>query len=112
MKAGQIISLVDELKQNAADNQAIKSENEWLKGYLELYQNNPSLILSDARIISYESGNYSSVLTLNKGAVHGIKKNMPVLAFQNGNKGLVGKIIQVGTFTSQVIPIYNIDNIV
>ena len=37
---------------------------------------------------------------------------MPVVAFQNGNQGLVGKIVQVGTFTSQVIPIYNINNMV
>ena len=35
---------------------------------------------------------------------------MPVLAFQNGNRGLVGKIVQVGVFTSQVMPIYNINN--
>ena len=37
---------------------------------------------------------------------------MPVIAFQNGNQGLVGKVVQVGTFTSQIMPIYNINNIV
>ena len=53
-----------------------------------------------------------SYLTIDKGTVNGIKKNMPVIAFQNGNNGLVGKVVQVGSFTSQVMPIYNIDNIV
>ena len=37
---------------------------------------------------------------------------MPVIAFQNGNQGLVGKVVQVGNFTSQIMPIYNINNIV
>ena len=37
---------------------------------------------------------------------------MPVIAFQNGNRGLVVKVVQVGTFTSQIMPIYNINNIV
>ena len=35
---------------------------------------------------------------------------MPVVAYQNGNQGLVGKVIQVGLFTSQIMPVYNIDN--
>lgn len=65
-----------------------------------------------ARIISRELDNAYSYLTLDKGVVNGIKKNMPVIAIQNGNHGLVGKVIQVGTFTCQVIPIYSVDNIV
>lgn len=83
---------LDALKQNAADNEALKSENNWLKSYLELYQNDPGLIMSEAKIISYESGNYSTVLTLNKGAVHGIKKNMPVIT----SDGVLGYVSEVG----------------
>ena len=37
---------------------------------------------------------------------------MPVVAYQNGNQGLVGKVVQVGTFTSQIMPVYNMDYIV
>lgn len=83
---------LDELRGNAADNQALISENDWLKSYLDLYRNDPALILSDARIISYESGNYSTVLTLNKGAAHGIKKNMPVIT----SDGVLGYVSEVG----------------
>ena len=54
----------------------------------------------------------ATIFTIDKGSVNGIKKNMPVVAFQNGNQGLVGKVIQVGTFTSQIMPIYNVKNIV
>ena len=34
---------------------------------------------------------------------------MPVIACQNGNTGLIGKVVQVGTFTSLIMPVYNIN---
>jgi len=34
---------------------------------------------------------------------------MPVIAYQNGNIALVGKVIEVGRFTSSIMPIYSID---
>lgn len=83
---------IAELQNGKADSEALKTENEWLKSYLELYRNDPSLELADANIISYEAGNYSTVLTLNRGAVHGIKKNMPVIA----EGGVLGYVSEVG----------------
>ena len=65
-----------------------------------------------AQIISRDFDNAYSYITIDKGNVNGIKKNMPVIAIQNGNRGLVGKVVQVGTFTSQVMPVYNINFIV
>ena len=65
-----------------------------------------------AQIISRDFDNAYSYITIDKGSVNGIRKNMPVIAIQNGNRGLVGKVVQVGTFTSQVMPIYNINFIV
>lgn len=92
-------------------NADIKKENERLKEQLDFAisldeQNIP------AQIISRDFDNVYSYLTIDKGVVNGIKKNMPVIAFQNGNQGLVGKVVQVGSFTSQIMPIYNLDNIV
>ena len=37
---------------------------------------------------------------------------MPVIAYQNGTSGLVGKVVQVGAFTSQIMPVYNMNCIV
>ena len=34
---------------------------------------------------------------------------MSVIAYQNGNSGLVGKVVQVGAFTSIVMPVYNLN---
>ena len=55
----------------------------------------------DADIISYEAGNYSTVLTLNKGAVHGIKNNMPVIT----SKGLLGHVTETGLDWCKVVSI-------
>jgi len=34
---------------------------------------------------------------------------MPVIAYQNGNIGLVGKVVEVGKFTSKIMPVYSLD---
>ena len=92
-------------------NADITKENSRLKEQLDF-----SVSLEEknipAQIISRDLDNAFSYLTIDKGSVNGIKKNMPVIAYQNGNQGLVGKVIQVGTFTSQIMPIYNTNNIV
>lgn len=92
-------------------NAEIRKENERLKEQLDF-----SISLDEknipSRIISRDLDSAYAYLTIDKGTVNGIKKGMPVIAFQNGNNGLVGKVVQVGTFTAQVMPIYNIDNIV
>lgn len=92
-------------------NAEIRKENERLKQQLDF-----SISLDEknipAQIISRDLDTAYSYLTINKGSVNGIKKGMPVIAFQNGNNGLVGKVTQVGPFTSQIIPVYNVDNMV
>lgn len=98
----------EEMKRSNAD---IRKENERLKEQLDF-----SVSLEEknipAQIIARNLDNAYSYLTINKGSVNGIKKNMPVIAIQNGNTGLVGKVVQVGSFSSQVIPIYNVNNMV
>ena len=92
-------------------NVDIRKENERLKEQLGFSVSMDEKNIP-AQIISRNLDSAYSYLTIDKGSVNGIKKNMPVVAFQHGNEGLVGKVVQVGTFTSQVMPIYNIDNIV
>ncbi len=93
------------------NNAEIRKENERL-----LEQLNFTTSLEEknypAQIISRDVDNVYASLTINKGSVAGIKKNMPVIAYQNGNTGLVGKVVQVGAFTSQVMPVYNLNCIV
>lgn len=92
-------------------NAEIRKENQRLKEQLDF-----SISLDEknipAQIISRDLDSAYSYITINKGSVNGIKKGMPVIAFQNGNNGLVGRVVLVGTFTSQVMPVYNVDNMV
>lgn len=79
--------------ENKEYNEAIlEDQNNWLKDYINLHDKHPNFILKDARVISRESGNYSTVLTLNRGTVHGVKKKMPVMSAD----GLLGYVSEVG----------------
>ena len=92
---------IDELENNSSENQKLKDENKWLKEFLSLRQSNPSLSLADANIISHEAGNHATVLTLNRGTVHGIKKNYPVIT----SDGVLGYVSEVGLDWCHVVSI-------
>lgn len=99
---------LENYEQMRRSNAEIRKENERL-----LEQLNFTTHLEEknypAQIISRDADNLYAYLTINKGSSSGIKKNMSVIAYQNGNSGLVGKVIQVGAFTSIVMPIYNLN---
>ncbi len=84
----------------------IRKENARLREQLGLVE---SVHYSNitARIVGRDPNTLYSGITLNKGSKHGIKKGMPVIAIQNGNVGLVGKIVSVGIGTSMVLPVYD-----
>ena len=95
----ELRATVESLENALADNEVLKEENEWLKEYLDLYNKNPSFVLADADIISHEAGNHSTVLTLSKGTVHGIKANMPVIT----SAGVLGHVSEVGLDWCKVV---------
>lgn len=88
------------------NNSEINKENERLKEQLGF-----STSLKEknypAQIIGRNPDSLYSSFTINKGSRNGIKKNMPVLALQNGIVGLIGKVVTVGEGTSLVMPIYD-----
>lgn len=88
------------------DSAEIRRENLRLReqlGFLETarYRQIP------ARLTGRDPDNLFSAFVIDKGAKHGIKRNMSVIAFQDGQQGLVGKIVQVGRTESLVMPIYD-----
>ena len=107
----ELVIKLENYEQMQRTNADIRKENERLKEQLDfsismVEQNIP------AQIISRNFDKINSYLTINKGSINGIKKNMPVVAFQHGSQGLVGKVVQVGIMTSQIMPIYSTNNIV
>ena len=107
----QLVIKLEKFEQLQRSNADIRKENERLKEQLDFVSSIEEKNIP-AQIISRNLDDSYSYITIDKGSVNGIKKNMPVIAFQNGNQGLVGKIVQVGAFTSQIIPIYNMDKMV
>lgn len=89
-------------------NSSIRKENARLKEQLDFSQ---SLVQKNipANIISRGADNLHSTIIIDKGSKDGIKKNMSVIAIQNGNVGVVGKIVSVGYGTSQIMSIFNYD---
>ena len=107
----ELVIKLEKYEQMQRTNADIRKENQRLREQLDFVISMDEKNIP-AQIISRELDNAFSYLTIDKGSINGIKKNMPVIAMQNGNRGLVGKVIQVGTFTSQIMPVYNINNIV
>jgi rod shape-determining protein MreC len=60
-----------------------------------------------AKIIGRDPDNLYSALIINKGRHSGVEKDMAVIAWQDGEQGLVGKVIQARTFESLVMPLYD-----
>ena len=92
------------LQRNNAD---IRKENERLREQLQFaeeqqYRNIP------AQIIGRDTDRLYSGITINKGSINGVRKGMPVIAIQDGNVGVVGKIVKVGLGTSMIMPIYDV----
>lgn len=104
----ELVIKLENFEQMRRSNTEIRKENERLK---ELLDFSTSLEEKNypARIIARDTDNLYAYLTIDKGSAHGIKKNMPVIAYQDGNTGVVGKIIQVGKYASIVLPIYNMN---
>ncbi len=90
-------------------NAEIRKENERLTELLGFTQTYSYKTLP-ARIIGRDPESLYSGITINKGSRDGIVKNMPVIAIQNGNVGLIGKVVTVGLYTSFIMPVYDFNS--
>ena len=88
------------------NNVEIREENQKLKAQLDFATTLDYKNIS-AQIIGRDPNSLYSGITVDKGVKSGVKKGMPVLALQDGNIGLVGKIVTVGMDTSMIMPIYD-----
>ena len=84
----------------------LREENRRLKEQLG-FSNDMVYQRIAARIIAKDPDNLYSTLTIDKGINEGIRKNMSVIAFQDGLEGLVGRVVEVGRGTSKIVPLYD-----
>ena len=90
-----------ELENDQYENEVLREQNDWLKNYLNLKEQSTEFDITNATVISRESGNYATVLTVNKGRVHGVKKNMPVIT----EDGVFGYVSECGLDWAKVVSI-------
>lgn len=102
----ELTKKLENYEQMQRSNADIRKENERLKEQLGFSTSLDEKNIP-AQIIARETDNINAYITINKGSLQGIRKNMPVIALQQGTSGLVGKIVQVGLTTSVIMPIYN-----
>lgn len=94
---------LDRIERDYAD---IKSENDRLKAQLG-FSSQIAYTKTAARIIGKDPGNLYATIAINKGVEEGIRKNMPVIAWQDGVEGLVGRVVEAGQGVSLVVPLYD-----
>lgn len=80
------------LSERLEQAELLEQENARLREYLDVKSKHPTFIMEEGMVISYSSGNYMTSFTLNRGTLHGIKKNMPVVV----KEGVVGFVSDVG----------------
>jgi rod shape-determining protein MreC len=96
------------MDQVTRENLELKRQNAVLSDQLAFAQTLPPGRIA-AEVIARDTDNLFSTITINKGARQGVRRGMPVVAWQGDMEGLVGKVVSVGAGTSQVLPLYDPD---
>ena len=94
---------LSEAYKDLSDLEKYKKENEHLKKFLEIKEQNPDYKLESAMVIGRDSSSQFGSFTVDKGSMSGIKVNAPVIT----DEGLVGIISHVGPTYSVVTTIYD-----
>jgi len=97
------VARYERLERSAAE---INQENIRLKEQLGFSQS-LSYRHIPAKLIGRDPDNLYSALVINKGGSSGVARDMAVIAWQGGSQALVGKVIQVRTYESLVMPLYD-----
>lgn len=80
------------LREQLEQAERLEAENARLRDYLGMKAAYPTFTLEEGTVIGHEGENYLTVLTLNRGSIHGIQVNMAVIT----KDGIVGCVSEVG----------------
>lgn len=87
--------------------QNLKVENQRLRQMLDLKNEYKNYVFENAQVIGRNPENWNSIILIDKGSNDGLKVNNQVLSL---NKGLVGRIIEIGPNWSKVMLITDPDS--
>lgn len=97
---------LDTYKTLERDLVELREENKRLRSQLE-FSEKLALSHEPAEIIARDPSNLFNTIMINKGRRHGVERDMPVIAYQDGFHGLIGKTVNVGRTTSEVLPLFD-----
>ena len=97
----ELRAALDATEDESRENEVLKEENAWLKSYLKMAEAHPEFALTDARVIAREAGSAVTVLTLDRGRVHGVKNKMSVIT----EDGLLGYVKETGLDWCKVVTV-------
>ncbi|MBI5143465.1 MAG: rod shape-determining protein MreC [Candidatus Omnitrophica bacterium] len=89
---------IDLLKRKLEEAKPVYEENRRLKELLN-YAKTLAYTTIPAQVIGRDPTNWSNSLIIDKGLMHGIRPNRAVLS----PKGLVGRIIEIGKYSSKIL---------
>jgi rod shape-determining protein MreC len=101
--------LLDEYKRTQHEFEEIKRENERLKSLIGI-QSELEYETVIAEVIAKSPQNLYKTIIVNRGKDSGIERWMPVVAYQDGVKCVVGKVIDVQAFSSRIQPLIDQSN--
>lgn len=86
------------LESELRNREVAAAENERLRGLLDLREAGNFETVT-ARVIARDPSAWFNAVTINRGSVHGVELNMPVVTAG----GLVGRIVSLGPWSAQVM---------
>ena len=93
------------LNRKAEEMKVVYNENEHLKELLDFKKAIPYTTVA-AQVIGRDASNWSGSLIIGKGSIHGISRNKAALSA----RGLVGRIAEVGRYSSKILLITDPDS--
>ena len=93
------------LNQQLADFEQYKHENEYLREYLEVKEQNPDFKFETAEVIQRDPNNRFYSFMIDKGTMSGIEYLDPVITAD----GLVGRVTEVGLTYAKVVTILDVE---
>ena len=102
----KLVKQLEQYERLQRANVEITRENKMLReqlGFVNTLENQNIV----AQIIGRDLDSAFPSIIIDKGSSDGITKNMSVIAYQHNTVGLVGKVVEVGKYSSNVMPIYS-----
>lgn len=96
---------IEILKRRLEEMKVIAAENDRLKVLLDFKKTLPYSTVP-AQVIGRDASNWSNSLIINKGSSHGVRPNKAALS----TKGLAGRVVEVGKYSSKILLITDPDS--